>query len=95
MSKQLATTDYARMDYELDEYGRIYLHLDLKEFSLSIYRRMRRDFREVLDFLSFKGYEDVFVVIPNNDPLLRKFEETFGFELMLELEGHLIYSMEI
>jgi len=94
MSSALAKTDYALLSYELDEAGRMFLHLDLQEFTLSVARRIRADFEEVMTFVSSKGYEDVYVLIPDNDPLLEKFERWFGFERIGHTNHILILSRE-
>ena len=95
MSSLLCKTQYCELSYELDEYGQMYLHLNLERFSLSVYKQMKKDFEEVKAHLRNKGYLDVYVVIPENDKFLEKFERAFGFKSVGLYNGHHVLEQEI
>lgn len=59
--------------------GRAYLHLKIRSRFRGM-REARRIFPQVLAWLKSMGHRYVYVLIPDNDGMLFKFERAFGFE---------------
>lgn len=59
--------------------GRAYLHLKIRN-RFSGFREARRIFPQVKKWLKKMGHQSVSVLIPDSDPMLYRFEKSFGFE---------------
>lgn len=77
---------YATCYYEIGSDENIYIHLDLKEWSTSIYKEMLADFADIKDAFFERGEETIYVIVPLHDEKLIKFEIMMGFEPELEID---------
>ena len=68
--------------------GKWWMHLDIKgAWSVSKYKTMLAQFIEALSYMHDKGIDEVWVAIPDDDPMLLKFEKMFGFIYVLTSDG--------
>lgn len=81
MIMQLIDDDCVNLRAEIVE-GCVFLHLDLHDWSKELYKAFKETFNDVKNVLKDSGYDDVWVIIPNNDKKLLKFERMFGFEIV-------------
>lgn len=80
MSRFLTVRDDETMLGQIEFYkGRAYLHLKIRE-RFRGFREARRIFPQVKAWLKRMGHSSVCVLIPDNDPMLEKFERGFGFK---------------
>ncbi len=80
----IVQTEYCQLVAEIIDSGKMFLHLNLMKdvkFTPELYKDMLIDFNEVIDYVKKKGIEYLFVIIPNDEKLL-KFERMFGFEVL-------------
>lgn len=59
--------------------GRAYLHLEIRRRFAGL-RHAREIFPKVRAWLKSMGYRWVYVIIPEGDTMLKRFEESFGFQ---------------
>jgi len=71
--------EYGHLEYQVFK-GAYFVHLTLHQWSKSLYKKYLIVFEMWLLDLAEDGIEDVFVIIPDNDKKLYKFEEMFGFK---------------
>lgn len=67
-----------------------FLHLDIFQWSPSLYREYKIVWQEVLKWFEQQGYNEVFILIPDNDPKLYKFETKFGFTEVSREDGEIL-----
>lgn len=85
--------DFGHLQYEIDKQGNYFIHLELYKWSKSLYKQYLIFFYAWLKQL--KGIDHVFVVIPDNDPKLYKFEELFGFYEIKRQDGAILMALKI
>jgi len=87
-----------------DEHGKLevemlngspFIHLTLHEWSPQLFKEYKNTFKAVLSKMKEEGITQVYVLIPNDDPKLKKFEKMFGFKELNEGNGMLLMYQEI
>lgn len=71
-----------------------HLHVELKK-PLAGMKLMRAKFAELKAMLRAIGHRFVYVLIPDNDAKLYRFEELFGFEERRRGQGHILMRQGI
>jgi hypothetical protein len=66
-----------------------FIHLKVFNWSHNLYKELKQIWRQILKEFCIFGYESVFIVIPDDDPKMYKFETKFGFK-ELQREGNQI-----
>jgi len=57
------------------------VHIDIKEWSLSVYKKTLQKFNEIIEELRSKKVDRLFAAIPPSDPKNEKFALMYGFEV--------------
>lgn len=72
-----------------------FLHLELHQWSKSLYKVYLEMFDEIKQILKDMGYDAVWVLIPDDDNKLLKFEKMFGFNVMVHCTNMYLLYQEI
>jgi len=88
--------DLAEVQLEIEWYvGQPFFHVQVNEWSPGYYKWYKHLFKDILSELKDEGVPKAFVLIPNNDKKLLKFEQMFGFDIVVDLGNAYIMSQEI
>lgn len=71
--------EYGHLQYHVYK-GAYFIHLELYKWSKLLFKKYQIVFEMWLLDLAEDGIDAVFVIIPDNDKKLYKFEQMFGFE---------------
>jgi hypothetical protein len=73
-----------------------FLHLTLHKWSHNLFKQYKLCLEEVLETIKTSlGYDKAFVIIPDNDEKLLKFEKMFGFVPFRHVEGLIFLTRKI
>lgn len=72
-----------------------FLHFDVWNFSLSVYKKMWEQWPTFLDSMKELGFSEVFSLIPKDDEEVLKFQTMFGLEPKYEVNEHVVHSLEL
>jgi hypothetical protein len=90
----IINSEFGHLQCQIDENKCVFLHLTLKKWSHTLYKQYLILFYSWLNTLSEKGVLAVFVLIPDNDPKLYKFEQMFGFKEIDRKHGQILMAKE-
>jgi len=87
----LITTSYGSLEAEVvDEI--VFIHLEIREWTPSKYKKMKYYWQVVLLSLKNKGIDDIYTVIPDGDDKLYKFQTMFGFKEYSRQGGTILFN---
>lgn len=72
-----------------------FAHSTFKQWSPKLYRAYRNTWEQICKDLDGAGHPCVFVMIPDNDPKLLKFEKMFGFKEVERQNGNILLMYEV
>ena len=72
-----------------------FLHFDVQNFSLSVYKRMWEYWPQILEKFKELGFESVHSCIPKDEVHIQKFQSCFGLEPFKETGDYIIYRLEL
>ena len=95
MSKRhtVLKNEFGTLSCEISKEGCWFVHLELKKWSKSLYKEYLIFFYKWLHTLNKKGVSAVFVLIPEGDDKLYKFEEMFGFKEIDRKGGQILMAL--
>ncbi len=74
--------------------GYAFLHATFRK-PVAAMRAARAYFPQIIQWLKSVGHDEVFVLIPEGDDLLYRFEQRFGFVECARREGHILMGQRI
>lgn len=75
--------------------GIVGLHAELKQWGPQVYKRTQYVLEKFILEIKDKGFNAVYVGIPDNDPKLLKFEQLYGFYEIGRVDGNIIMKRDI
>lgn len=94
-SRWLSVIDDERGTLQIQFFrGLPFLHSTFRR-PVTAMRTARAYFPQIKAWLARMGHDDVFVCIPDNDPMLYRFERSFGFRDYKRVNGHIIMFQEL
>jgi len=90
----LLDTEEAKFEVEVID-GKAFIHLLLHKWSHSIFKKYREVFKGMEPLLKQRGFNEVYVAIPDDDAKLLRFERMFGFNVIEHKAGHYLLVREI
>ena len=73
--------------------GDVYFHLTLNKWSKELFKYYLNLWVDIQDHFKDLGHNSLYVLIPDDDPKLLKFEMMFGFEILTHCEEGGVYLM--
>ena len=70
--------------------GLPFIHLEVKQWSPLLARQYKKTWKKILRDMGALGYGEVFILIPDDDPKLYKFETMFGFTEVERQDGKIL-----
>lgn len=94
MSKRypVLSNELGDLECEISKEGLFFLHLSLKKWNKTLYKQSLIYFYSWLNMLYESGVLAVFVLIPEEDKKLYKFEQMFGFEEIDRKNGYVLMA---
>ena len=88
----ILTTDEFSFKAEVDEYKQVLIHLDVFKSTPSVFKKMRRLFKDTKEALHFEGFTHMYTITPN-----KKFVDivTSGGVSKGEFEGREVIVWEL
>lgn len=86
--------DFGYLEYEV-EFGLPWLHSEIYYWTPSAYKEYKKILKESMKILKGNGFRAVYVLIPDDDPKLYKFEVMFGFTAIRRDPGIIIMKQEL
>ena len=72
-----------------------HVHLEMYDWSPSIYKQCKIIWKDILKFLKEEGYPRIVTCIPEGDDKLYKFQTKFGMKELKRNEGLILFVQEI
>jgi len=86
----------ATMHLEAEEReGFYFLHLELFTWSKEFFKIYREMFEDIKELFRAEGEDTLYIIIPDNDKKLLKFERMFGWEILAHCKGSYLMYLEI
>jgi len=96
MRHTIIDNEFGHLQYEIDPEGNYFIHLSLDKWSKTLYKEYLIIFYNWLARIKQENnINHVFVVIPENDKKLYKFEQMFGFNEIKKQDGDILMALTI
>lgn len=90
----LIETPYGRLGAQAVD-GRLWVHCDIWEWSKDVYKDCQKQWTRLLEHFRQHGIKRIFSAIPEQDPLVNKWQKLWGMKEVARDQGFVFYEKEL